>query len=110
MSRDNKKDTTIYKGVINHEEQYSIWPVNRTIPTMLKDANKKGTRKECLEYIEEVWTDATGLQREFAKAQHAQFQRQFDEFFLVPTHAMALLYHVRGAAKYDIGGSICFAL
>jgi len=26
MSRDEREDHTIYKVVVNHEEQYSIWP------------------------------------------------------------------------------------
>src|SRR5437763_1683320 len=29
MSQDEKEDTTIYKVVVNHEEQYSIWPADR---------------------------------------------------------------------------------
>jgi len=29
MARDDAEDTTIYKVVINHEEQYSIWPADR---------------------------------------------------------------------------------
>jgi MbtH protein len=26
---DEREDTTIYKVVVNHEEQYSIWPADR---------------------------------------------------------------------------------
>ena len=29
MNRDEQEDTTIYKVVVNHEEQYSLWPANR---------------------------------------------------------------------------------
>ena len=32
MIVDEKEDTTVYKVVVNHEEQYSIWPVDREIP------------------------------------------------------------------------------
>ena len=28
----NEEDTTIYKVVVNHEEQYSIWPAERENP------------------------------------------------------------------------------
>ena len=28
---DDDEDTTIYKVVVNHEEQYSIWPADREI-------------------------------------------------------------------------------
>lgn len=47
--------------VLNHEEQYSIWPVEREIPDGWKDAGKTGTKAECLEYINEVWTDMRPL-------------------------------------------------
>ena len=29
MDRDEQEDKTIYKVVMNHEEQYSIWPADR---------------------------------------------------------------------------------
>ena len=32
MSRDEQEDKTIYKVVVNHEEQYSIWPTERENP------------------------------------------------------------------------------
>ena len=50
-------DQTIYKVVINDEEQYSIWPANRKNAMGWKDAGKTGTKEECLAYIQEVWTD-----------------------------------------------------
>lgn len=46
-----------YKVVINDEEQYSIWPAHRTIPAGWHEAGKEGSRDECLDYIEQVWTD-----------------------------------------------------
>lgn len=51
------EDTRIYKVVLNHEEQYSIWPANRDNPLGWTDAGKVGTKAECLDYIKEVWTD-----------------------------------------------------
>jgi MbtH protein len=50
-----------YKVVINHEEQYSIWPVDRESPRGWKDTRTSGSRQECLDYIEEVWTDMRPL-------------------------------------------------
>ena len=35
---DEAEDTTVYKVVINHEEQYSIWPVDRENPLGWNDA------------------------------------------------------------------------
>jgi len=52
---------TIYKVVVNHEEQYSIWPADRENPLGWRDAGKKGTQEECQNYIREVWTDMRPL-------------------------------------------------
>ncbi len=57
MTREEQDDTTIYKVVVNHEEQYSIWPVDRENPLGWRDVGKSGLKKECLEYIKEIWTD-----------------------------------------------------
>lgn len=61
MMRDEQEDTTIYKVVVNHEEQYSIWPDERENPLGWRDVGKTGLKKECLEYIKEVWTDMRPL-------------------------------------------------
>jgi MbtH protein len=61
MYQDDKEDTTIYKVVVNHEEQYSIWPLERENPFGWKDAGKNGCKQECLDYIKEVWTDMRPL-------------------------------------------------
>ena len=47
--------------VVNHEEQYSIWPADRDLPLGWREAGKQGTKAECLAYIEEVWTDMRPL-------------------------------------------------
>lgn len=56
-----QEDKTTYVVVVNHEEQYSIWPVDRELPLGWKDAGKRGTKQECLEHIEVVWTDMRPL-------------------------------------------------
>lgn len=55
------EDKTIYKVVVNHEEQYSIWPARKENALGWKDAGKSGTKAECLAYIKEVWTDMRPL-------------------------------------------------
>ncbi len=50
-----------YKVVINHEEQYSIWPADREVPKGWKAVGFEGSKEECLTYIEEVWTDMRPL-------------------------------------------------
>jgi MbtH protein len=47
----------VYKVVVNHEEQCSIWPANRENPLGWNNAGKSGTKEECLAYIKEVLTD-----------------------------------------------------
>ena len=61
MHGEDREDTTIYRVVVNHEEQYSIWPVYKETPLGWRDAGKSGTKAECLSYISEVWTDMRPL-------------------------------------------------
>lgn len=61
MNFEPDEDSTIYKVVINHEEQYSIWPEGKSIPLGWREAGKRGTKAECLAFIEDVWTDMRPL-------------------------------------------------
>ena len=61
MYNDEEDDKTLYKVVVNHEEQYSIWFVNRENPLGWNDVGKSGLKAECLAYIKEVWTDMRPL-------------------------------------------------
>lgn len=51
----------IYKVVVNHEEQYSIWPAYRDVPAGWREVGKSGPKDECLAHIKEVWTDMRPL-------------------------------------------------
>jgi MbtH protein len=55
------EDTRIYKVVVNHEEQYSIWFADREPPLGWREVGKTGPKAECLAYIKEVWTDMRPL-------------------------------------------------
>jgi MbtH protein len=61
MSNDDREDATTYKVVVNHEEQYSIWPADRENPNGWRDVGQSGSKAACLEYIREVWTDMRPL-------------------------------------------------
>ena len=61
MNTDDREDHTIYKVVVNSEEQYSIWPADREIPLGWNEAGKSGTKEETLNYVKEVWTDMRPL-------------------------------------------------
>ena len=66
--------TDKYKVVINHEEQYSIIPIDQSLARGWREIGKSGTQTECIKYIEEVWTDMRPLSvhREMA----AEIQRR----------------------------------
>jgi MbtH protein len=61
MSGVEEADDIKYKVVVNHEEQYSIWPDERANPPGWRDAGKVGSKEECLTYIKDVWTDMRPL-------------------------------------------------
>lgn len=50
-----------YKVVLNDEEQYSIWPAGRPNPLGWQDEGTSGTKEECLDRIDAVWTDMRPL-------------------------------------------------
>ena len=61
MYQDDKEDRIIYKVVVNHEEQYLIWSLDRENPLGWKDTGKNGLKQECLDYIKQVWIDMRPL-------------------------------------------------
>ena len=61
MERDEAEDTTIYNVVMNHEEQYSIWPADRENALGWTSVGKTGSKAECLAHIKEVWSDMRPL-------------------------------------------------
>jgi uncharacterized protein YbdZ (MbtH family) len=70
MDADEIDDKTVYRVVVNHEEQYSIWPLDRALPRGWNAEGKEGTKGECLDHIEKVWTDMRPL----------SVRRQIDEW------------------------------
>ena len=61
MTTDDAGEATRYKVVVNQEEQYSIWPEDRDLPAGWRAEGCTGTKQECLDHIEEVWTDMRPL-------------------------------------------------
>ena len=61
MNRDEREDSTIYKVVMNDEEQFSIWPADRENALGWRDARKSGSKQDCLDYIKSVWIDMRPL-------------------------------------------------
>lgn len=71
MNQDEREDNSIYKVVMNHEEQYSIWAADRENALGWNDAGPSGSKAECLAYIKEVWTDMRPLSLRKAMEQSA---------------------------------------
>ena len=61
MAADDQDDMRDYIVVINHEEQYSIWPNGKQLPDGWHSIGKEGRRAELLEYIARVWVDMRPL-------------------------------------------------
>ncbi|OLT29376.1 antibiotic synthesis protein MbtH [Nocardiopsis sp. CNR-923] len=57
----DREDEWNYRVVVNHEEQYSIWPVGRENTPGWRDVGVEGTKSECLSWIDEHWTDMRPL-------------------------------------------------
>ncbi|UYM03634.1 MbtH family protein [Solicola gregarius] len=54
-------DTREYQVVLNDEEQYSIWLADKPLPAGWHADGTRGTKDECLDHIEQVWTDMRPL-------------------------------------------------
>ncbi|WP_250293683.1 MbtH family protein [Streptomyces atroolivaceus] len=73
---------SVFRVVLNDEEQYSIWQAERELPAGWRAEGTKGTKQECLDHIGRVWTDMrpAGLrrrmEREAAGAAAGQSGRQ----------------------------------
>jgi MbtH protein len=53
--------TQDYVVVINDELQYSIWRSDADLPDGWSAEGTSGTREECLQHIDAVWTDMRPL-------------------------------------------------
>ena len=66
------REDGIFRVLINHEEQYSLWPDWKAIPGGWSDTGILGDKKTCLDYIEKSWTDMRPLSlRRFMDGQSA---------------------------------------
>ena len=52
-----ENEDTPFVVVVNHEEQYSIWPQHRAVPAGWRKVGEAASKAECLRYIEGHWTD-----------------------------------------------------
>jgi MbtH protein len=64
-------DDTEFLVVLNDQEQYSIWPSYKPLPTGWRPEGTKGRKAECLAHIDQVWTDMRPLSLRQAMAARA---------------------------------------
>lgn len=61
MDPEHQDDDTAYSVVVNHEEQYSLWPSHREVPLGWTATGRSGCKDECLAFIETAWSDMRPL-------------------------------------------------
>ncbi len=74
MASDQSEDTRTYTVLVNDEEQYSLWLAELRIPAGWRAVGKAGTKQECLDYVNELWTDMRPLSLRRAMDQPADKQ------------------------------------
>jgi uncharacterized protein YbdZ (MbtH family) len=57
MSNPFDIDGAKYFVLVNHENQYCIWPIARGIPSGWSAVGVRGEKDECLKWISSHWTD-----------------------------------------------------
>jgi MbtH protein len=62
----------VFVVVVNHEEQYSIWPEYKTVPAGWRQVGEARSKELCLEHIKSVWTDMRPLSLRQAMEAQAQ--------------------------------------
>jgi MbtH protein len=50
-------DNARYQVLRNDEDQYSLWLADLDIPDGWHAVGMQGTKQECSDYVDEVWTD-----------------------------------------------------
>lgn len=58
---DHEDDDRTYIVLINDEEQYSLWLKNKSIPNGWRAVGKEGSKTQCSDYVDTVWTDMRPL-------------------------------------------------
>jgi MbtH protein len=61
QSEDSEESSTMYRVLLNDEEQYSLWRADKAVPQGWTAVGNEATKQECLAYIESVWTDMRPL-------------------------------------------------
>ena len=57
----DEDDDRAYVVLINDEEQYSLWLKEVDVPTGWRTVGKEGSRKECVQFVDDTWKDMRPL-------------------------------------------------
>ena len=57
MTNPFEDDNGEFIVLVNEEQQYSLWPTFREVPAGWSAVGPRGSRQECLDYIEQNWVD-----------------------------------------------------
>ncbi|SDS87948.1 MbtH family protein [Microlunatus soli] len=60
-ANDETADDWTYLVVVNDEEQYSIWLSDQPVPAGWYREGTSGSKEQCLDHIEAIWTDMRPL-------------------------------------------------
>ena len=71
MANPFEDDNAEYYVLVNDENQHSIWPVFAEIPGGWKAVHGAAARQDCLDYVNEHWTDMRPRSLADAMAAHA---------------------------------------
>jgi MbtH protein len=71
MTYDDNDDPARWTVLINSEEQYGLYPVDREVPAGWRPADFAGTEEECIAYVDEHWTDMRPLSLRLAMRRQA---------------------------------------
>jgi MbtH protein len=56
-----EQGSEMFVVVVNHEEQYSLWPEYKEVPAGWTRVGDAASKESCLEHINTVWTDMRPL-------------------------------------------------
>lgn len=55
------REDAVYKVLVNGEEQYSLWPDYKEVPVGWREVGPRGSKADCLAYVEANWADMRPL-------------------------------------------------
>jgi uncharacterized protein YbdZ (MbtH family) len=61
MTNPFDSDNAMFVVLVNDERQYCLWPESRAVPAGWQVVGQRGSRENCLKWIDEHWVDMRPL-------------------------------------------------